>query len=128
MSRVLIIDDESGIRLALQRWFTRQGWSVLEAADGADALATMRESVDDAESRIDLVICDLHLPLVSGEMLFSALSHERPALVSRMIFSTGDAVETAPPDSVLARHPHVLQKPFELSTLRSLVDAIMQTA
>ena len=38
MPRALVIDDEPGIRLALKRWFERQGYTVLEAADGEAAL------------------------------------------------------------------------------------------
>ncbi len=125
MPRVLIIDDEPGIRFALQRWFTRQGWGVLEAQDGEDGLAMLRSAADhDDTARIDLVVCDLHLPRLSGEALYAILRDERPSLVERMIFSTGDAVTGAPPRSVLATHPHVLQKPFELAALRTLVDRI----
>ena len=121
MPRVLIIDDEPGIRFALQRWFTRQGWLVLEAADGEDGLARLRDSSDDNDTRIDVVICDLHLPKLSGEDLHALLRHERPAVVDRMIFLTGDAVASAPAGSVIGSHPHVLQKPFELAALRTLV-------
>lgn len=125
MPRVLIIDDEPGIRFALQRWFTRQSWDVLEASDGEAGLSLLREASDDDQaSRIDLVVCDLHLPRLSGEALHALLRDERPALVDRMIFSTGDAVMGAPADSVLTTHPHVLQKPFELAALRTLVDRI----
>lgn len=81
-------------------------------------------SDDDGESRIDLVICDLHLPLLSGEELLLRLAIERPALSERLILSTGDAVAHAAPGTLLATHPHVLQKPFELSTLRTLVDSV----
>ena len=125
MPRVLIIDDEPGIRFALQRWFTRQGWTVLEAGDGEAGLARLRESSDDDDSRVDLVLCDLHLPKLSGDALHARLRVERPAVIDRMIFSTGDAVASAPADSVIASHPHVLQKPFELSALRTLVERIV---
>lgn len=125
MPRVLIIDDEPGIRFALQRWFTRQGWTVLEAGDGEVGLARLRECSDEDDSRIDVVICDLHLPKLSGEGLHACLRDERPAYVERMIFSTGDAVAAAPADSIIASHPHVLQKPFELSALRVLVQRIV---
>ena len=42
-----------------------------------------------------------------------------------MIFSTGDAVASAAAGSVIASHPHVLQKPFELAALRTLVQRIV---
>lgn len=124
MPRVLIIDDEAGIRFALRRWFDRQQWTVLEADNGHVAL-TRLDDAERAGETIDLVICDLHLPGLTGEQLIAQMRETRPALVNRVVLSTGDAVDDAPPGSVLAEHPHVLQKPFDLTTLRTLVSALM---
>ncbi|QJR36175.1 response regulator [Gemmatimonas groenlandica] len=125
MPRVLIVDDEPGIRFALKRWFERQHWTVSEAGDGQTAITQLLASDDASESRVDLVICDLHLPLVSGEELLRTLMDRRPAVAARLILSTGDAVTDAAPGTALAIHPHVLQKPFELSTLKSLVATVV---
>ncbi|WP_337169271.1 response regulator [Gemmatimonas aurantiaca] len=124
LPRVLIVDDEPGIRFALKRWFERQQWSVEEAADGAQALELLRASIDDDDSRFDVIVCDLHLPLVTGEEIVRQIHAERPALASRIILTTGDAVHDAAPGSVLAEHAHVLQKPFDLGTLRAAVATI----
>ncbi len=125
LPRVLIVDDEPGIRFALKRWFERQHWTVSEAGDGHTALTQLLASDDASESRVDLVICDLHLPLLSGEELLQALMVSRPAVAERLILSTGDAVSHAAPGTALAFHPHVLQKPFDLATLRTLVSTIV---
>lgn len=125
MPRVLIVDDELGIRFALRRWFERQHWTVSEAGDGQTAMTQLLASDDASESRVDLVICDLHLPLLSGEELLRALMATRPAIAERLILSSGDAVSDAAPGTALAFHPHVLQKPFELATLRTLVATIV---
>jgi hypothetical protein len=42
-----------------------------------------------------------------------------------VILTTGDAVQDAARGSVLATHPHVLQKPFDLATLRATVDRVL---
>ncbi len=44
--------------------------------------------------------------------------------MERVILSTGDSVDDAPPDSPFATHPYVLQKPFDLASLRALVQSI----
>ena len=49
---------------------------------------------------------------------------DTPALVPKVILTTGDAIDDAMPGSVLATHPHVLQKPFDLATLRSFVERL----
>jgi len=119
--RALIVDDEAGIRFALKRWFERQQYQVDEAEDGEVALRMLRESPDTEDQRYEVVVCDLHLPHLSGEAIVGLLTTERPALVQRIILTTGDAVADAPAGSVMARHAHVLQKPFDLATLREVV-------
>ncbi|MDQ8159009.1 MAG: response regulator [Gemmatimonadota bacterium] len=124
MPHVLIVDDEPGIRFALKRWFERQHWTVAEAGDGQQAFTMLLDSDDSGASRIDVVVCDLHLPTISGEDLLRRLAVERPDLAERVILSTGDAVDNAPPGSAFATHPYVLQKPFDLASLRALVLSI----
>jgi CheY-like chemotaxis protein len=125
LPRVLIVDDEPGIRFALRRWFERQQWSVLDAEDGQAALDLLFSSSDASDARIDICICDLHLPNITGEAVVRALGEERPELVARVLLTTGDAVLDADQGSVLANHPHVLQKPFDLATLKRAIEKIV---
>ena len=126
MPRVLIVDDEPGIRFALRRWFERQQWQVAEASDGRLALELIEaEPVDTNHEPFALIVSDLHLPGLSGEELVSALRVSHPTLAARVILTTGDAVQDAAPGSVLATHAHVLQKPFDLSTLRAAVERVL---
>lgn len=124
MPHVLIVDDEPGIRFALKRWFERQHWTVSEAGDGPLALAQLLASDDHGLSRLDLVVCDLHLPLLSGKQILQRLQTDRPELVERFIVCTGDAIEDTPAGDAFGAHPHVLQKPFDLTTLHALVRRI----
>ncbi len=112
--RVLIIDDEPSIRMALRRFFAKRDWLVDEAGDGAAALrALMAPDAPD----YTLIVSDLKMPGLSGIALHDRLMTERPRMIDRMIFSTGDV---ASPDARAfidrVRAP-VMQKPFELSTL-----------
>ena len=126
MPRALVIDDEPGIRLALKRWFERQGYSVLEAADGEAALKHLFPiELVDAEL-ISVVVCDLHLPGISGAALLERLYRDAPVLATRLILTSGDAIDDAAPGSMLAQHRFVLQKPFDLARLRIIVDRVLQ--
>jgi CheY-like chemotaxis protein len=125
MPRALLVDDEPGIRIAMKRWFERQGFVAVEAADGNQALAHLMSAID---LEPDIIVCDIHLPGLSGDELLKRLCKERPALVDRVILTTGDIVDFAEPGSVLARHPFVLQKPFELAMLKTMVDRVRVAA
>lgn len=124
MPRALIVEDEPAVRTALKRWFEKQGYLALEAADGEQARALLAAPDSDAP---DVIICDMHLPGISGEILLALLSVERPELAARVILTTGDSVDHAAPGSVLATHAFVLQKPFELSELKSMVERVLRT-
>jgi len=99
----------------------RDGWSVEEAADGRTALARL---TDTNQPPIDLIICDLRMPGLGGVELYDRLRATRPDLLSRLIMATGDAVSAEAADFVQRTACPVLQKPFELSELRALVERV----
>ncbi|MEO7995916.1 MAG: response regulator [Gemmatimonadaceae bacterium] len=126
MPSVLIIDDEPSIRFALRRWFERQGWTADEANDGAHALDMLLTppANADMDAGYTVIVCDLRMPGMSGSQLHDRLKKERPGLIDRLVFTTGDDVASPPVGSVLGSHERVLQKPFEFTALRELVESI----
>jgi len=60
VSRILVVDDEPQILMAVRRALAARGYDVVTAADGEDALAEAEASVP------DLVVLDLHLPGIDG--------------------------------------------------------------
>lgn len=70
--RVLVIEDEDGIREVLRRYLSADGHEVVEAADGRSGLALF----DDACP--DFVILDLMLPEIDGYELCAAIRRRRP--------------------------------------------------
>jgi signal transduction histidine kinase len=119
--RVLVVDDERSIRLALGRYLRRNGWEVDEAEDGAAALGMLGSTPADG---YDLVITDLRMPVLSGFEVHDWLAAHRPDLFSRLVIATGD-VASQPVREFLNRTPRpVLEKPFELSSLAELVGRV----
>jgi len=118
--RLLVVDDEAPIRSALRRFFTRRGWEVDEADDGRAALDRLVHGDD----RYDAVICDIQMPNLSGTALYDAIARDRPALLERCIFSTGDAQAPEAAKFVARTHCRMLEKPFELAQLAAIVDAL----
>ena len=73
---VLLADDEDAIRWVGRRFLEADGWAVLEAVDGLEAL----HIVERLTGRLDLVVTDLNMPRVSGRELAEVLSVFRPGL------------------------------------------------
>ena len=118
---VLIVDDEISIRVAIGRYFARQGWDVREAPDGE---AAQRLLEPNAGASFDVVICDLHMPRFSGFALYRWLAGARPDAAARVVFSSGD-VESHDTAQFLqdARRP-ILPKPFDLRELGRVIDEV----
>ena len=110
--RVLVIDDEPAIRRTLERALRALGCDVLTAADADLAYGHLHE-ID-----VDLVLLDLHLPQMSGDTLFVALTRRWPHLATRIVLMTGDtyAEKDHWPSELLSRP--LLIKPFTLEMLR----------
>ncbi|MBC7974606.1 MAG: EAL domain-containing protein [Myxococcales bacterium] len=69
LGRVLVVDDDDGMRRVCTRVLRGEGWEVVAAEHGAAALAAVRAS----EIAFDCVVADVHLPGIDGFTLISAL-------------------------------------------------------
>ena len=116
--RALLVDDEDVIRLALRRFFQRQGWAVDEAEDGAAALGFL---VGPRAAAYDVILTDLLMPGMSGKEFYARVAATRPELVARVIVSTGDSMSPDAADFLRRTGCPVLNKPFELAELRAVV-------
>jgi DNA-binding NtrC family response regulator len=127
--RVLVVDDESTIRIALRRFFTRMGWRVEEAANGESALAMLiLDARQDEMPRYALVVSDLRMPGINGIELYERLKATQPEILRRLIFSTGDIVSEEAATFVRSTDCVVLQKPFELAALRATIERVLAEA
>src|SRR4051812_23017431 len=70
---ILLVDDQEDVRTMCRRGLELDGFLVLEAADGVDALVLM-----EGNGRIDLVITDMRMPRLGGSELAELLSVFRP--------------------------------------------------
>ena len=112
---VLVVDDETGIRLALGRALGREGYDVLSAANGAEALRLLAARPD-----VDVVVTDLTMPEMTGEQLVARLATERPGMP--VVLMSGYSARLL--DGPRSAHPF-LQKPFPIEHfLRTVADAL----
>ena len=71
-----------------------------------------------------VILSDLKMPGFSGMELHDRLARERPELLRRLIFSTGDAASEEASAFVRRTECHVIQKPFDLATLAEVVEKV----
>ncbi len=110
LETVLLVEDDPAVRNLFFLGMTRQGYRVLEAADGAAALALLNR----ARGAVRLLITDFIMPGMSGFELAGRARALNPDL--KLLFITGHAEATLQNKGMLSERG-VLQKPFPLSTL-----------
>ena len=80
---VLVVEDEPNVRMILARVLRQQGYRVLEASHGREALAI----AGDTATRIDLIIADVVMPELGGRELAARLGERRPGVP--ILFTSG---------------------------------------
>ena len=112
----MVVDDDASIRRTLQVLLTREGYEVMQASDGSEAVRLWRDRGG------DLVITDLHMPRKDGiETIIELLSHT-PGI--RIIAMSGGA-QTKRLDLLgnvtLLGSVLTIEKPFTLSEMMTVV-------
>jgi CheY-like chemotaxis protein len=115
---VLVAEDEDMIRRLVTEVLTRQGYSVLAAATGAEALELLEAHV----GNVDLLLTDMLMPGMSGSDLYRAVSAGHPSV--RVLFTSGYTNE---PQEVLD-DPGVafIGKPFTTNALAAKVREVLE--
>ena len=117
---VLIVEDEEGVRRPMARFLARRGAEVEEAADGMEALTRLSARAP------DVILVDLRMPRMGGIELYARLEQERPELVGRVLFLSGDVSQLAEPGNAPVPRERLLVKPVELAELERRIAAFVQ--
>jgi CheY-like chemotaxis protein len=119
--RVLVADDDPGIRRLLAVSLEREGYQTVTASDGREALEAMRDG------HVDLLLLDLMMPKVTGwEVLAERAGAPELRNIPVIVITAerGQGVTRIPDDEICA----LLTKPFELETLQALVKSCLLQA
>jgi CheY-like chemotaxis protein len=120
MARVLIVDDDEGIREVLRDLLDEAGYAVAEAEDGAAGLAMLRASPEPL-----VVLLDYRMPEMDGGAVLRAVAEE--GLDTRhayaLLLASPHLLDRDPDVQIQANRAHipVVPKPFDMDTLLCLV-------
>jgi PAS domain S-box-containing protein len=118
---VLLVEDEPAVRSLARRILERNGYTVLEAHDGPDALRV----ADQYKQPIQLLVTDMMMPELSGRDVWMALRSKRAEL--RVLFMSGYTNDDMIRRGLLDQGAAFLQKPFTAADLaraaRTVLDA-----
>jgi len=116
---VLLVEDEEGLRELSKRLLQRHGYTVLVAADAAEALRLFAE-----HPSIDILLTDVVMPGASGPELTRQLMEQRPAL--RVIYMSGYTEEAIAQHGVIKPGVAFLNKPFTSDALGEKIREVLE--
>lgn len=120
--RILLVEDEDGIRAFASRVLRGNGYAVFEAASAEEALAIFKKE----RGEFHLIYCDVVLPDVTGLQLVDQFLSLKPGLP--VLMSSGYSEEKALVSVIKEREFSFLQKPYTLTELLKAVKESMGQA
>ena len=118
---VLIVEDETNLRYLVRQFLEKQGYRVIEAADGAVAMqiAVAHEGV------IHLLLTDVIMPGMNGRELAQRMAEIRPN--TKVLYMSGYTENVIGHNGTLDAGVRLLQKPFTLRELKSKVREVLDS-
>ena len=118
--RVLLLDDRSDFRRVLEDHLTNCSYQVTSVGSGVEGLREIMKKP------FDLIICDMMMPNMGGEMFYWAVARVRPAAGQRFIFFTGH--QNRPEIDLFFQKikATVIFKPFRLGALEMAIRDVLK--
>jgi DNA-binding response OmpR family regulator len=113
--RVLLLEDDTMLQGAIRDFLEENFYQVVAVTNGADGVRAV------LKQEFDVIICDMMMPKLPGNMFYAAVERTHPHLCKRFIFITGHRGNTAITDFINQVKGTMLAKPFHMD---SLLDAV----
>jgi PAS domain S-box-containing protein len=116
---ILVVDDEAALLEVTRRILTRNGYTVVTASSGAQAIEIAASHV----GPIDLVLTDVIMPTMQGPTVANEVRKLRPGV--RVLFMSGHAQPVLEAEAVLGTEFLLVEKPFDQATLLENVRKVL---
>ena len=108
---ILLVEDDEEVRQVASRILRRNGYRVIEAGNGADALKV----ADNEDEAVDLIVTDIVMPEMGGTELAKRIREKQPD--ARILFTSGYTEDAVVRQSLLHEGESFIEKPFTPATL-----------
>ena len=113
--KILLVDDEVSILELLREILEPDGYDIVTAQNGADALAKV------LETKFNLIITDFRMPQLSGQELYERAKARKPGIEKRFLFISGEMDPEAKTEFIRESGVQVIAKPFKADRVRDAV-------
>ena len=113
--RILLVEDESAICDVFSRMLIGEGFEVDIVVNGKIAEGIIKGS------RYELIIVDIKMPVMNGKQLYQSIIERHPDLVARVVFTTGDIMNSDTESFIKQSGRLFLPKPFTTGEFKSVL-------
>lgn len=119
---ILVVDDSAMMRKVVLRTLKMAGVefdTVLEAGDGNEALVCLRAN------KVELIMCDINMPVMTGLQLLEAIKAEKLAVGVPIVMVTTESSEPQVRQAILAGARGYIRKPFSIEHIVNNVKPLL---
>jgi DNA-binding response OmpR family regulator len=120
IKNILLVDDDTELAEALKALLESHNFVVTVVENGAEALREVQDF------NFDVIICDMLMPKMAGDMFYLAVKKTRPALAERFLFVTGHADNPKVDGFLKSIDALVLFKPVPSDELLRMISLVLQ--
>ncbi|MCX5854244.1 MAG: sigma-54 dependent transcriptional regulator [Deltaproteobacteria bacterium] len=120
MNKILVVDDELNMRLVLKTLLSKEGYEVVTASDGLEALKVLKNNDD-----VKVIVTDMKMPKLDGMGLLDRVIREYPS--TPVIIITAHGTIATAVDALKKGAFDYITKPFEQDELKSIIHKAVKT-
>jgi CheY-like chemotaxis protein len=116
IGRILVVDDEPGVRALLDKVLTQNSYTVETITDGRILMDKLASG-----AKYDVILLDIRMPGMSGIELYNHILKNAPVLKGKIIIVTGDVMGQDIKDFLTKNNLPYLVKPFDIKLLKEKI-------
>jgi two-component system, NtrC family, sensor kinase len=116
---ILLLEDEGSVSICIKTFLQAHGFAVDCVTNGVDGLKSIMAQ------DYDVVICDMMMPTLPGDMFYIAVERIKPKLCKRFVFISGYKGETKIDTFIKKIGGILLGKPFQMADLLKTIQLVM---
>lgn len=113
--KILLVEDDPAFQEIMKDFLTENGYDVVAVNNGVEGVHKV------LASDFEVILCDMMMPTLPGDMFYRAVERIRPHLCSRFVFMTGHRGNQKVNEFIQAVRGTILTKPFHIDDLLELI-------
>jgi len=118
--KILVLDDDKDLIFLIKEFLSSQHFDVIAVENGVEGVKQVMAT------DFDVILCDMAMPKLPGDMFYVAVERTKPHLCKRFIFMTGHRGDPKIDEFIRRVKGLMLWKPFEMYMLTEAVQSVLK--